>query len=392
MTTTTTMTTTSPTTPKRTEPLRRARSSFAALAFVAALAFGAALALACRPVEDVADRPAPVPVLEDSVSPPEPPRPVTTLPDFTALAGRMGPSVVSVVSRLPPEPGRRGAAGRRPRRGIGSGMIVRDDGQVLTNNHVIADATSFSIEYTEGTQIAGRLVYADPRLDLALIAPEVAESRRPTLTLSDRRPRPGEWVMAIGHPFGLGDTVTVGVISGLGRDHEDLGHPDELDPDGVWSFIQTDASINRGNSGGPLVDLRGEVLGVTTAVRADGDGVAFAVPAAMARKFLDEVWTHGRFRHARLGIDAVEIDDLPGPYEAIRVQRVTPEGPGARGGLRAGDLILKVQDTPISRLSELAYLGRLSGVGVPLALQVQRGPTRLAVSIVPDEASLTPPG
>jgi S1-C subfamily serine protease len=303
----------------------------------------------------------------------------------------MAPSVVSVVSRLPPEPGRKGPAGRRPRRGVGSGMVVHDDGSVLTNHHVIADATSFSIEYAEGTQVAGRLVYGDARLDLALVAPEVAEVGRPTLKLSERRPRPGEWVVAIGHPFGLGSTVTVGVVSGLERDHEDLGHPEELDPEGVWSFIQTDASINRGNSGGPLVDLRGEVLGLTTAVRADGDGVAFAVPAAMARKFLDEVWTHGRFRHARLGIDAVEVDDIPGPREAVRVQRVAPEGPGARGGLRAGDLILKVNEVAISRLSELAWLGRLSGVDAPLALQVQRGPTRLAVTIVPDEAPLAPP-
>jgi S1-C subfamily serine protease len=331
-------------------------------------------------------------VPQDRSSSDTPTRPAATvaLPDFAELAAQMGPSVVSVVSRLPPEPGGKGQK-RRPRHGVGSGMVVRADGQVLTNHHVIADATSFSIEYADGHQVAGHVVYSDARLDLALISPEVAETARPVLTLSERVPRPGEWVMALGHPFGLGATVTVGVISGLGRDHEDLGHPDELDPEGVWSFIQTDASINLGNSGGPLVDLRGQVLGLTTAVRADGDGVAFAVPAAMGRKFLDEVWTHGRFRHARLGIDAVELDDVPGPREVVRVQRVAPEGPGARGGLRTGDLILAVNDAPISRLSELAYIGRLNGVGVPLALQVQRGPTLLAVSLIPDEAQLTPP-
>ena len=346
-----------------------------------------AVLLGCRPLSDAPEQAPTVAVPEDR-SPPVSPAPNLALPDFAGLAAQMGPSVVSVVSRLPPEPGRKG---RRPRRGVGSGMVVRTDGQVLTNHHVIAEATSFSIQYADGQQVAGRVIYGDPRLDLALIAPEVEEVGRPALTLSERIPRPGEWVMALGHPFGLGDTVTVGVISGLARDHEDLGHPDELDPEGVWSFIQTDASINLGNSGGPLVDLRGEVLGLTTAVRADGDGVAFAVPAPMARKFLDEVWTHGRFRHARLGVDAVEVDDVPGPREAVRVQKVAPEGPGARGGLRPGDLILAVNDAPISRLSELAYLGRLSGVGVPLALQVQRGPTKLAVSLIPDEAQLTPP-
>jgi S1-C subfamily serine protease len=344
-------------------------------------------ALACRPAApeptaEVEPGPAPAP------APAPAPTPPPARPDFAELASRMSPSVVSVISSLPPESPRKG---RRPRRGVGSGMVVREDGQVLTNHHVIAEATSFAIEYAGGSRVAARLVYGDPRLDLALIAPEVPEAGRRAVTLSERRPRPGEWVMAVGHPFGLGDTVTVGVVSGLGRDHDDLSRPEELDPDGVWSFIQTDASINLGNSGGPLVDLRGEVIGLTTAVRSDGDGVAFAVPAPMARKFLQEVWAHGRFRHARLGVDVVEVDDLPGLRTAIRVQRVAPEGPGARGGLRPGDLILAVGETPIARLSELAYLGRLGGVGEPLELAVQRGPTRLAVQIVPDEAAVAPP-
>jgi S1-C subfamily serine protease len=299
------------------------------------------------------------------------------LPDFAELAGRMSPSVVSVVSALPPE----GRKDRRPRRGVGSGMVVREDGQVLTNQHVIAGAMSFAIQYDDGTRVAARLVHGDPALDLALLAPEISEPRRVPVRLSERRLRPGEWTMAIGHPFGLGDTVTVGVISGLGRDHDDLGRPEELDPEGVWSFIQTDASINLGNSGGPLVDLRGEVVGLTTAVRSDGQGVAFAVPAPMARKFLTEVWTHGRFRHARLGVDVGEVDERP----AVRVLRVSPGGPAARGGLLPGDLILAVAEVPIARVSELAYHSRLSGVDVPLVLAVQRGATRLAVEIVPDE-------
>ncbi|HEY0132630.1 MAG TPA: trypsin-like peptidase domain-containing protein, partial [Nannocystis sp.] len=281
-----------------------------------------------------------------------------------------------MVSSLPPESRRKG---RRLRRGVGSGMVVRADGQVLTNYHVIAEAVSFAIEYADGTRVPARQIHADPRLDLALIAPEVAQTDRTPARLSERRPRPGEWVMAIGHPFGLGDTVTVGVISGLGRDHDDLGRPEELDPDGVWSFIQTDASINRGNSGGPLVDLRGEVIGLTTAVRSDGQGVAFAVPAPMARKFLNEVWAHGRFRHARLGVDVSELDEGPG----VRVMTVVADGPGDRGGLRPGDLLLTANDAPLLRVSDLAYLGRVSGVGEPLTLQLQRGATRLSLQIVP---------
>lgn len=335
--------------------------------------------IACRPAERSDEAPGAAPQASNvAVSEPmRPPPPV--VPDFAGLAERMSLSVVSVVSVLRPE-----GKGGRPRRGVGSGMVVRADGQVLTNHHVIAEAVSFAIEYADGVRVAARLVYGDPRLDLALLAPEIAERDRTAVMLSDRRPRAGEWVMAIGHPFGLGDTVTVGVISGLHRDHDDLGHPEGLDPGGAWNFIQTDASINAGNSGGPLVDLRGEVLGLTTAVRSDGQGVAFAVPAPMARKFLAEVWTHGRFRHARLGVDVDELEDRP----AVRVLKVAPGGPGAAGGLRSGDLILAVEDLPVRRVSDLAYLGRVSGVGAPLTLQVQRGATRLAVQMVPDEVPL----
>ena len=161
------------------------------------------------------------------------------LPDFAELASRLSPTVVSVVSSLPSESRRKG---RRLRSGVGSGMVVRVDGQVLTNHHVIAEAVSFAIEYADGTRVPARQIHADPRLDLALIAPEVAQTDRIPARLSERRPRPGEWVMAIGHPFGLGDTVTVGVISGLGRDHDDLGHPEELDPDDLESV--TDGSVS----------------------------------------------------------------------------------------------------------------------------------------------------
>ena len=307
-----------------------------------------------------------------------PPPGAPALPDFAELAERMSPSVVSVVSSLPPE----GRKGRRPRRGVGSGMVVRADGQVLTNHHVIAEATSFAIQYADGARIAARLIHADAQLDLALLAPDVVEGERVPVRFSERRPRPGEWTMAVGHPFGLGDTVTVGVISGLGRDHDDLGRPAELDPEGVWSFIQTDASINLGNSGGPLVDLRGEVVGLTTAVRSDGQGVAFAVPAPMARKFLAEVWTHGRFRHARLGVDVVDLDDR----RAVHVLKVEPDSPGARAGLVAGDLILAAEQQRVRRVSDLAYLGRLRGVGAPLRLLVQRETTRLELELVADEA------
>ena len=265
---------------------------------------------ACRPVQPGSEA-APGPVAEDRSPAPvvSPPPGAPALPDFAELAERMSPSVVSVVSSLPPE----GRKGRRPRRGVGSGMVVRADGQVLTNHHVIAEATSFAIQYADGARIAARLIHADAQLDLALLAPDVVEGERVPVRFSERRPRPGEWTMAVGHPFGLGDTVTVGVISGLDRDHDDLGRPAELDPEGVWSFIQTDASINPGNSGGPLVDLNGEVLGLTTAVRADGDGVAFAVPAAGVALDPDELreWARGHMANFKVPARVEVCSELP---------------------------------------------------------------------------------
>ena len=129
-------------------------------------------------------------------------------------------------------------------------MIVSARGQVLTNEHAVADALRVQVELSGRDRLGARILYADPLLDLALLELDGVASELTPVEFSDRDPTPGEWIMAVGQPFGLGHTVTVGVVSGLGRDHDDLGRPPGLRPDGIWSFIQTDASINIGNSGG----------------------------------------------------------------------------------------------------------------------------------------------
>jgi S1-C subfamily serine protease len=193
--------------------------------------------------------------------------------------------------------------------------------------------------------------------------------------------------MAVGQPFGLGNTVTVGVIGGLGRDHHDLGRPEGLQPGGYWNFIQTDASINIGNSGGPLVNASGRVVGITTAVRNDGQGLAFAIPAPMAERFLDEARTFGRVRKTRLGINANDVTNpTDGPGTVVQVTKVEPGGPGARANLEKDDVILRIDGTPVSRVSDVAYLAQLSGVGRKITLTVRRGddpPTE--VDLIPDE-------
>ena len=350
---------------------------------------------ACRPVDDDAAPCDPVEAAllrADAAAPggpdlEDPPAIVDALPDFAAIADTLDTSVVTVVATH--ERGEEGKPGARVVRGIGSGMIVSTAGQVVTNEHVVASAKTVDIELANHTRTRARVVASDDLLDLALLELETPVSGLEPVVFRERPAVPGEWVMAIGQPFGLGNTVTVGVISGLARDYADLGRPEGIRADGMWSFIQTDASVNIGNSGGPLVDTRGEVIGITTAVRNDGQGLAFAVPAAMARRFLDEVWTYGRMRRARLGIKAENVgpEVFPGRLSAVRVTQVEPKSPGAKAGLEVGDVILTIDDSPILRVSEVAYLTQLRGVGAHLDVLIARtdeAPRR--VRLIPTEA------
>lgn len=305
-------------------------------------------------------------------------RAVVSLPDFASVARDVGPSVVSVISVLPEDQGRR--------RGIGSGMIVSVHGEILTNEHVVDGAKTIFVQLHDRSQVEADVVVADPLLDLALLQLRGEFSQLSPVGFRDLDPSPGEWIMAVGQPFGLGDTVTVGVVSGLGRDYDDVGRPPDLDPEGIWSFIQTDASINIGNSGGPLVDLEGKVVGITTAVRQDGQGLAFAIPSAMAIEFIDEVRTYRRMRHTRLGIRAENALDVSGFASVVRVTRVDPDGPGERATLQVDDLILAIEGKPIARVSDVAYLTQLAGVGETVDLTIARGEQRrtLPVVIIPE--------
>ncbi|MEE9384545.1 MAG: trypsin-like peptidase domain-containing protein [Nannocystaceae bacterium] len=296
-------------------------------------------------------------------------RPVAVT-DFSDLAARLSPSVVRVLATVVRN------QDDTPRRltGIGSGMIVGDGSRVLTNHHVIAGATSLKITFGNHREIAARVVADDALIDLALLELDTpAEGIRP-ITLAHRQSRPGQPIMAIGQPYGLGNTVTVGVISGLGRNHTDLGRPPALDPLGLWSFIQTDAPINIGNSGGPLVNTEGHVVGVTTAVRLDAQGLAFAIPAEMAQVFLNEVAEFGRLRRVKLGVRAENVgsDIVPRRSATVRVTHVDTDGPAHEAGLMPNDLIHAIDGQTLGRVSELAYLAQLRGVGQLLELSVSR--------------------
>lgn len=270
-------------------------------------------------------------------------------------------------------------------------MIVTRSGEVLTNQHVIANALSIEVELANGRRYPARVLVATERLDLALLQIEGTAIDLPSVQLSTKPPQPGAWVMAMGQPFGLGDTVTVGVISGLKRDYDDLGRPEGLHAEGMWSFIQTDASINIGNSGGPLVDQYGEVVGITTAVRNDGQGLAFATPAAMLSAFLADAHRYGRVRFVRLGIKADHADFQTDDHHqtGVRITAIDPDGPAAQTDLRVGDIIVRVDGTRVSRVSDVAYLAQLSGVEHPLRLDIHRDGVAeaLTVTLTPIEAT-----
>ena len=312
-------------------------------------------------------------------------------PDFVQTAQRVGPTVVSVVSTF----ARAGnsihpdadAADQddqirgRILRGIGSGIVLDNEGHVLTNEHVVASATRVHVELVDRRRIGARVLHADRTVDLAILRLDRVPD---DLTLAHFRTAPappGTWVMGIGHPFGLGHTLSVGIISGLMRDHDDLGQPAGLLPGGSWSFIQTDASINIGNSGGPLVDVAGNVVGIVTAVRLDGSGIAFAIPTAMAWRYIDEFHRHGGLRHPRLGLAVRSLThaELPDRIGGVVVERVDLAGPAAIAGIRPGDLIFSCtpdSDSPhtasITRVSQLLYCAQLSGVGHELRLAIAR--------------------
>lgn len=356
---------------------------------VAALAIAIAI-FACRRVDD---EPQPRPIAKVHEDPPDErattrtPAPTTmVVPDFAPVASRVGPSVVTVISTVRE---RESSTRNKVVRGVGSGVFVGTRGQVLTNEHVVSSAKRVEVELAGGERIAAKVVHADDMLDLALLELDAAPPQIDAVVLSDRAAAPGEWVMAVGQPFGLGHTVTVGVIGGLGRDHDDLGRPEGLREDGIWSFIQTDASINTGNSGGPLVDAAGNVVGITTAVRLDGQGLAFAIPAAMVRRFLDDVWEHGRVRHTRLGIKAenAEAGVLPGRGSLVRVTAVDAEGPAADAGIVPGDFVIAIDGTAVRRVSDVAYLAQLAGVGAKITMRIRRdGAEPQDVLLVPSEA------
>ena len=291
------------------------------------------------------------------------------IPELMDLADKVGPSVVNIKSegiintsseqfnRMPiPRGGSpfddffnqfREKFSNPPARGsLGSGFIVSKDGYILTNNHVVQNSEKVTVTLQNGKKsYQARVVGQDPETDLALIKID-ADYDLPALPMGDsNQARVGEWVVAIGNPFGLDHTVTVGIVSAKGRN---------IGAGPYDNFIQTDASINPGNSGGPLLNLKGEVIGINTAIVASGQGIGFAVPSNMATEILDELKEHHQVRRGLLGVSIQNIDEdtanalgLDSSQGAL-VAAVSPEGPAEKAGIKVGDVITELNGENVS--------------------------------------------
>jgi Do/DeqQ family serine protease len=262
---------------------------------------------------------------------------------------------------------------------LGSGVIIDRSGLILTNNHVIKDADEITVKFANKQEAKGKVVGTDPKSDLAVIRVSTKEDL-PVVALGDsERLHVGEWAIAIGNPFGLDHTLTVGVISATGRSEVGIA--------AYENFIQTDASINPGNSGGPLLNIRGEVIGINTAIVASAQGIGFAIPVNMARKVMDDLVKKGRVTRGWLGIGIQPLTpELAKGFgvsadEGILVNQVMPKSPAEAAGLKAGDLILSVDRKPVKDPRELQRIIAEAEIGKRIELIILREKAKREVTV-----------
>ncbi len=327
---------------------------------------------------------------------------------FIRLAERVTPAVVNIRTRSLPR-GRRGPrssplpldpffreffervpdGGRREEQtALGSGVIIDKRGFILTNHHVIKDAETILVRLANQKEYPARLIGQDPRTDVAVIRVE-PDRDLPEANLGDSDGlRVGEWAIAIGNPFGLAHTLTVGVVSATGR--SEVGITSQED------FIQTDASINPGNSGGPLLNLRGEVIGINTAIVAAAQGIGFAIPINLARKVAQDLIREGRVTRGWLGagLKALTREAAGGlgvePDAGVLVEHVLPGGPAEAAGLRAGDVIAAVRGRVVRTPADVRALVAEAEVGKPLPLTVLREGRAMGLSVIIREQPIGP--
>ncbi|MDB6089513.1 MAG: putative protease Do [Gammaproteobacteria bacterium] len=333
---------------------------------------------------------------------------VRALPDFSPLVEKYGPAVVNVevVEKSQPTGGAPGGlspndpfydffrrfgipgpdqqqprGAQPPVRGAGSGFIVSADGYILTNTHVVANADEVTVRLTDRREFPAKVIGADERTDVAVI--KITASNLPTVKLGDpTKIKPGQWVLAIGSPFGFENSATAGIISATAR---------SLPSDSSYvPFIQTDVAVNPGNSGGPLFNMSGEVIGINSQIfsRTGGYmGVSFAIPIDVARNVEDQLVKTGHVVRGRIGVTIQDVNSqlaesfgLDRPRGAL-VSSVEKDGPAAKAGLQPGDVILSVNGHPIERYGELSGAIAAMKPGTDATLQVWRGGKQQTVNV-----------
>ena len=271
-----------------------------------------------------------------------------------------------------------------PQQGLGSGVIVSPEGYILTNNHVIEGAAEIQVTLSDSRRAIAQVIGADPDTDLAILRIDL--ERLPVITLGNSdTAQVGDRVLAIGNPFGVGQTVTSGIVSALGRN--------QLGINTFENFIQTDAAINPGNSGGALVDVNGNLIGINTAIfsRSGGSmGIGFAIPVSTARQVLEGIVRDGQVVRGWVGIEPMELTaelaetfGLPKQSEGVIVTGVLQNGPAANAGLRPGDLLLKVAGQPVKNVGELLTQIASLTPGKAAKLEVLRRSQTLTLDVTP---------
>jgi len=347
--------------------------------------------------------------------------PPAGLPDFTRITQQYGPAVVNIsvsgtrqvsaggdqgkavpssdegdgdgadpmqlfLRRFQQQFGGSGASMQVPVRGLGSGFIVSEDGLILTNAHVVADAQEVIVKLTDRREFRARVLGSDAKTDIAVL--KIAATQLPVVAIgSPAELKVGEWVLAIGSPFGFENSVSAGVVSAKGR---------ALHDGGAVPFLQTDAAINPGNSGGPLFNARGQVVGINSMIysRSGGyQGLSFAVPIDLALKVQGQIVASGHAAHGWLGVSVQEVDQtLADAFKLMRpmgalVSDVQAGSGGAAAGLRSGDVILQVDGATVNAASDLSLMVTLAAPGQRLALDVWREAQALKLTVWLDDAN-----
>lgn len=268
--------------------------------------------------------------------------------------------------------------GQHKEQSLGSGFVIDADGYIVTNNHVVAEADQIKVKLSNGEEYEAEVVGRDPKTDLALIKIKGAKNLTPLPLGDSEHVQVGTWVVAIGSPFGLEQTVTQGIVSAKGRSIGAGPYDD---------FIQTDASINPGNSGGPLLNLKGQVIGINTAIIARGQGIGFAIPIDMARDIVAQLKDKGEVTRGWLGVQIRDLDESLAsyyklePFSGVYVENVVPGDPADQAGIRSGDIITSVDGQPVKSGRQLAALIASIPIGQKTRVALMRDGKKKTISV-----------